>query len=136
MKLALEGLGAIVVREFVETSSAMTDPERRKSARQRVFLGAIARAHHGMGSFDCMVRNLSADGARIECDGAAQFPHAFALDVTARGIRRQAHVVWRSENMLGLAFDEGGQAAILPSGVVSLAGEREKLRRQVGNATW
>ncbi len=95
--------------------------ERRASLRTRTLLGAVAREANKLVTWDCQVRNLSQQGARLETANPVWFPQSFELDVPVRQMRLQASVVWRAGRQLGVAFT-GGEAG--PS-----ATERDELQR-------
>ena len=53
---------------------------------------------------DCIVIDISANGARIELDGASGLPDYVLLKIVMTGEIRRARVAWRRENMAGLSF--------------------------------
>ena len=61
--------------------------------------------------FDCVVRDLSGSGARLEIQGAADLPEA--VDVTFDGGHtfRPCRLRWRSPTETGVEFFEVKQAA-------------------------
>ena len=84
--------------------------ERRRFPRIRVQKDAKIL----VGTFsvlDCVVRDLSGTGARIEIRNAAELPDA--VDVTFDGGRtfRPCRLRWRSPNETGVEFFEAMQAA-------------------------
>ena len=91
------------------------------SPRTRTLLGAVAREANKLATWDCQVRNLSEQGARLETANPVWFPQSFELDVPVRHLRLQASVVWRAGGQLGVAFtgDEAGPSAT----------ERDELQR-------
>lgn len=79
--------------------------ERRKSGRSRV----LKRAKLVLGSssvLDCVVRNLTNVGARIEIPNTVSLPEK--LDVTFDGGRsvRPCRLVWRTLKVTGVEFCE------------------------------
>ena len=84
--------------------------ERRKYPRMRVLKGA--KVVIGTSSvLDCVVRDLSSTGARIEIQNAIGLPEA--LDVTFDGGHtfRPCRLKWRTLNETGVEFFEVGRAA-------------------------
>ena len=78
--------------------------EKRSAPRRRVFkLGTLA--FRGGNSVDCMVRNLSSSGARIDIANPADLPTSFTLVIAADHFMRECHAVWHSEQRVGVAFD-------------------------------
>jgi hypothetical protein len=84
--------------------------ERRKYPRIRVLKGA--KIVIGTSSvLDCVVRDLSSTGARIEIPNAIGLPEA--LDVTFDGGHtfRPCRLKWRTLNETGVEFFEAARAA-------------------------
>jgi hypothetical protein len=78
--------------------------EKRVVPRHRVFkLGAIT--FRGGGSIECMVRNLSAGGARVDIATPVGLPPSFTLVIAADRFMRNCHAVWSNDQRVGLAFD-------------------------------
>lgn len=54
---------------------------------------------------DCMVRNLSQNGARLVFGGAtAVLPHQFEIAIRRNGPSQPARIVWRDETEAGVEF--------------------------------
>jgi hypothetical protein len=86
--------------------------DRRASARDKVLLGGRAEVDARAG-MNCVVRNLSENGACVEVDGYARVPEEINLTIISKGRAYLARVIWREANRLGLAFramitDSGG----------------------------
>ena len=85
-------------------------PERRRYTRLRVL--KAAKIVIGTSSvLDCVVRDLSSTGARIEIQNAVSLPEA--VDVTFDGGHtfRPCRLKWRTLNETGVEFFELKQAA-------------------------
>lgn len=77
--------------------------ERRQTLRRRTLLtGRIEFLDRSV--FDCVVRNLSDDGAQIRCDQQVALPDIFRLVIEKKGERRPVRAVWRSRDEIGLQF--------------------------------
>lgn len=80
--------------------------ERRPKRRKRVLLGGMIASSDGARRFDCTIRDLTEDGARIEvhssCLLEGQFYFLNIRDRTAHLVR----VAWRSHKEIGLIFIE------------------------------
>ncbi|KIZ40154.1 MULTISPECIES: PilZ domain-containing protein [Rhodopseudomonas] len=77
--------------------------EKRATPRHRVFKrGTIA---FGGGGFDCTVRNLSANGARIEVAGPVHLPATFMLVIESDQFMRRCRPVWSQSQRIGVAFE-------------------------------
>jgi hypothetical protein len=78
--------------------------ERRTSPRHRVLkTGTII---FGGETLPCVVRSLSASGARIEVNSPLWFPERFVLAVESEGLRRPCRMIWREEKRIGVAFEQ------------------------------
>jgi hypothetical protein len=78
--------------------------ERRTATRQRV-LKQGTLAFGGGGGIDCMVRNISSSGARIEIVSPIGMPPSFTLVIKADQFLRRCHPVWSKDTRIGVAFD-------------------------------
>jgi hypothetical protein len=80
--------------------------EHRVQIRQRVFKAGKIVVNHGASVYDCIVRNLSDDGASVDLGTTAGIPDAFVLNIDADRISRTCEVVWRTDRRIGLRFPE------------------------------
>lgn len=78
--------------------------ERRRDQRHRVFKGGALRFNRGYGALECVVRNLSARGARLSFGDTAAVPSRFDLQVSGEGEARPAQVRWRTLTDVGVEF--------------------------------
>jgi hypothetical protein len=78
--------------------------EKRTVPRHKV-LKRGTLAFGGGGGLDCTVRNISANGARIDIPNPAGLPKAFTLVIETDRFIRRCHAVWSSEQRIGVAFD-------------------------------
>ena len=78
--------------------------ERRKQLRHRTYLGALVSLSSKLGGMDCLVRNLSDDGAMIEFDERRVLPRRFELRIHDRQQRFRAVMIWRENQRAGLLF--------------------------------
>ena len=62
-------------------------------------------AFSGGGGIDCIVRNLSADGARLDVESPAALPGSFTLVIETDRFMRRCRPVWYQDHKLGVAFD-------------------------------
>ncbi len=60
---------------------------------------------------DCCVRDISATGAKIKCLHAAAVPNEFRLMMPGDNTIRDARVVWRREEELGVLFTSSPRTA-------------------------
>jgi len=79
-------------------------PERRKQFRHRTYLGALVSLGSKLGCMDCLVRNLSDDGAMIEFDERRVLPQRFELKIRNGQERFRGVVIWRENQRAGVLF--------------------------------
>ena len=78
--------------------------ERRSSVRQRVLKGGVLSFNRGYGSLECVVRNVSRDGARLVFGETAAVPSHFSFRIGHDGEWRTAEVRWRRREDIGVSF--------------------------------
>lgn len=79
--------------------------ERRREMRRRAFKGATLVFNGGYGAFECVVRNMSEHGARLNFGDASAVPACFDLTISGDGRSRPANVRWRSLTDVGVEFE-------------------------------
>jgi hypothetical protein len=77
---------------------------RRASPRARSLLTGKIVIDDASVSHDCVIRNLSAKGARVRLAGAINLPGAVGLLVVKEGLLFDATIAWRRGEQIGLAF--------------------------------
>ena len=75
--------------------------DRRGAVRQRAFKGASISFNRGYGAVECVVRNLSADGAKLAFGDTLAVPPKFSLRISGEE-PREAEVCWRSPREVGV----------------------------------
>jgi PilZ domain len=78
--------------------------ERRKTIRNRTFLGGVVAFNKRSSTLDCVVRNFSPEGARIVFDAAVTLPDEFDLEIRQKERAFRARTIWRGETEAGVAF--------------------------------
>jgi hypothetical protein len=78
--------------------------ERRKHQRGRTYLNGAIAFNKRWSTLDCLVRNLSRDGAKIIFADAAAAPAEFDIMIRRNGESRRARIVWRQESQAGILF--------------------------------
>ena len=78
--------------------------EKRLSPRHRV-LKRGTLAFSGGGGIDCMVRNVSAQGARLDVESPAGLPRSFTLVIETDRFMRRCRPVWFNDRKLGVVFE-------------------------------
>jgi PilZ domain len=77
--------------------------ERRRFPRAKVFKGAKVVCRGQMRA-NCVIRNLSAEGAGLQLASTADLPAVFDLCLDTGHRLRECRVVWRSASDAGVAF--------------------------------
>jgi hypothetical protein len=77
--------------------------EYRGSQRQRTFKGGSI-SFASAPSVDCIIRNLSETGARIELERPVDVPDKFTLLIKPEILKRSCEVAWRSGVLIGVRF--------------------------------
>jgi hypothetical protein len=85
-------------------ATAQIGIEKRAAPRHRVLKHGTL-AFDGGGGVECLVRNISSSGARVDVDNPRGLPDSFTLVIETDHFRRHCHAVWSSERRLGVAFD-------------------------------
>jgi PilZ domain len=78
--------------------------EKRAAPRHRVLKHGTL-AFGGGGGIDCMVRNVSASGARVDIASPVGLPNSFTLVIETDHFMRPCHAVWSTDKQVGVAFD-------------------------------
>ena len=84
--------------------------ELRSKTRQRCFLGARIQFNNRRSSFDCLVRDISTTGARLELRTFESMPDEFDLVIPQHERQYRAKVMWRRNNLCGVCFVERSAA--------------------------
>ena len=77
--------------------------ERRKRPRLRVIKGAKLVVEKSS-VFDCVVRDLTNDGAQIEIPNAIALPEKLGVTLDGGRVSRVCRIVWRKLTGAGLEF--------------------------------
>jgi hypothetical protein len=97
--------------------------DRRQSARDKVVYGGVAKVDDRTASRDCVVRNISENGASIEFSNDFRLPkEQMMLTIARKGRSFLAKIVWWRDNFVGVAF-----SSETPSAPVSDIEERLRI---------
>lgn len=112
--------------------------EGRKSNRKRAILAGKIIYNDLSTSVDCLIRNISEEGAKIEIGETMILPARFQFLVPQHGRTYKARIAWRQDNEVGLEFSSemiGGRDVNctddLASRLRELEGENALLRKRV-----
>ena len=85
--------------------------DRRKNVRDKVMFGGVASTGTDAPK-DCVVRNISDKGARVEFKSGLRLPaDRMALAIARKGRSFMARIVWWRDNIVGVAFTDPPAAA-------------------------
>lgn len=114
--------------------------ELRRETRLRTFLKGRIIFNNGNSSMDCLVRDLSASGARLMLSQTATLPEGFDLVIPAKDRTHKATLRWRKADSVGVTFAEeavqppgapDATPAVLLARIRDLEAENASLRRQL-----
>jgi hypothetical protein len=86
----------------------MAEDERRNSARQRTVMRGCIYYDKRSAAADCLVRDVSDSGARLELSANVVIPDLIELYIPKREETHHARVLWRHDNEIGVAYVESG----------------------------
>jgi len=76
----------------------------RRSVRVRTFFGGRIVFHDGAYSYECIVRDMSEGGARVEIPAARLIPRRFYFLTSKEEVAYDSELVWRTRLMAGVKF--------------------------------
>ena len=82
----------------------MTDTESRVAKRLRVLKSAKLIFNNNQSIIDCGVRDMSTTGAKLNCARATDVPDDVRFLLNQDNTIRDARVMWRRGEMLGIHF--------------------------------
>jgi hypothetical protein len=82
----------------------MGESERRNATRQKSFLQGRVYFNNRRASIDCLVRDVSAIGARLKFAGAVTTPELLELYIPNKDESYRAQVQWHRGDEIGVAF--------------------------------
>lgn len=98
-------LAALSSAQVSAPPPSATSSKRKQRSAERVSAYRFARLLLPSGQqVNCIIRDISANGARIMIEGNFEIPRRVVLKIDQTGQTNQAGVVWQKENELGLAF--------------------------------
>ena len=90
---------------FVRVQDKLFPPlEARAEGRKRTLLGAKVVSRDGIYSADCLIRELSASGARICISNSVIIASPFFLIDFQSQVMFEAKIIWRNSSHAGLKF--------------------------------
>ena len=105
--------------------------EKRTSQRLRSFLKGRVVFNGGQTSLECLIRDLSSAGARLELSASVTLPDRFELYLPHRDTTSKVHVQWRRGSQIGVAFDHVETAPVMPAAPQDVAARVQQLEAEV-----
>jgi len=78
--------------------------EQRDLRRRRSLKGGRIVFNNGSSTIDCIIKNLSEGGARVQVENSMGIPTQFMLFLDDGGPAKSCVVKWRTTTALGVAF--------------------------------
>src|SRR5665213_2510288 len=106
--------------------------DRRQSARDKVIYGGVAEIDEHGARRDCVVRNISENGAHIEFSNVVNLPtEKMSLTIARKGRSFLAKVIWWRDNFVGVAFSAERPYDLPVSDLEERLRKSEKKKRQL-----
>lgn len=106
--------------------------DRRQSARNKVVYGGVAEIGGHGGSRDCVVRNISENGAHLEFSNDLRLPkEPIRLTIARKGRSFLARIIWWRDNFVGVAFNSESPYELPGSDLAARLRKSEKKKRQL-----
>jgi hypothetical protein len=104
--------------------------DRRQGARDKVIYGGVAEIGDDGATRDCVVRNISEQGAKIEFSTAVKLhKEQMSVAFARKGRSFLARVVWWRDNFVGVAFSS--EAELPASDLDERLRQSEQKKRQL-----
>ena len=105
--------------------------DKRSGSRTRSFLKGQIVFNNRMSTMDCLVRDISANGAKLMLAQALALPDVFELAIPQKGETFRARLSWRRGDEIGVAFSR--KPHDLAVRVRELEAENARLRALLGS---
>jgi PilZ domain len=106
--------------------------DRRHTPRDKVIYGGTAEIADGSASRDCVVRNISKDGAHLEFKSpVGLLKDSLRLTVARKGRSFMAKIIWWRDNFVGVAFSPDHSYELPGSDLAERLRQSEKKKRQL-----
>lgn len=118
--------------------------EKRSEPRKKTFMKGRILFNGGASSMDCLIRDLSEHGAKLELTDTAILPEVFDLYILHKDAHYRSTVRWRNGGSFGVTFGTATRSAApapdqtdiaaLQRRIVELEAENATLRSLIGKA--
>jgi hypothetical protein len=106
--------------------------DRREGARDKVYYGGIVEIGEGGATRDCIVRNISKEGARLEFGNVIRLPkEKISLTIARKGRSFLTRVIWWRDKFVGVAFSSDTSFELPVSDLAERLRKSERKKRQL-----
>ena len=106
--------------------------DRRQSPRDKVIYGGVAEIAESGATRDCVVRNISKDGAHLEFGSGIHLPKdSLRLTIARKGRSFLARIIWLRDNFVGVAFSPEASYELPGSDLAERLRKSEQKKRQL-----
>jgi hypothetical protein len=107
--------------------------ERRRAPRQKSLLRGMIYYNNRRNAVDCLIRDISAHGARLIFSDSFTTPDVLDLHIPQKDQTLRVHVIWRSGQECGVAFAQAASAAASGAASGELADRVQRLEAEVAS---
>jgi len=106
--------------------------DRRQSPRDKVIYGGVAEIGERGATRDCVVRNISENGAHLEFSNVIKLPREqISLTIARKGRSFLAKIIWWRDNFVGVAFKSDTSSEFPVSDLAERLRKSEQKKRQL-----
>jgi hypothetical protein len=106
--------------------------DRRQSARDEMIYGGVAEIDERGTTADCVVRNISEQGASLEFSRAVKLPTGrTSLTIARKGRSFLAKIIWWRDNFIGVAFSGATRSELPASDLEERLRKSEQKKRKL-----
>jgi hypothetical protein len=95
--------------------------EQRDKRRQKTLMHGYVYFDDSPCAVECIVREISETGARLQFETPQLPVEAFELDIPLRGQKLRAEVKWQRDNEIGVVFAGAMDATVAPTAAAPAA---------------
>ncbi len=99
---------AVIPTSVRPAAEELRQTDRRRSPRSRVLKRGLMHIIGSTGTINCIVRNISRQGAGLRIDAPFAVPALFDLEIVGSGARQRVRVRWQSTVDVGVEYVESG----------------------------
>jgi PilZ domain len=107
-------------------------PDRRQNPRNKVIYGGVAEIGERGATENCVVRNISENGASLEFSNVIRLPKKqMSLTVAKKGRSFLARIIWLRDNFVGVAFNSETPSELPVSDIEERLRKSEQKKKQL-----